>query len=293
MHLPRLLAQLIMIMVIVGLSCVAARGETAAVFALAEAASGAIDPVDSETAGQPRLYSRTHELPPPGLSIDPYVRPELAARFDQLHPLILQTAARHNRPALSGMSDTQFAAVLTLILLNEQNGWFEDQFEPVRVFTPLYQRLQREANRYGRAGGNFSVWPTNLRPSVALEILQQRLPVPGPERSVRVPVHVSGTHVDPAQYATRAELYAALTAEISRDDMAIEFLGANLARGLYRAEYEGVPVSWRTLAAWHNQGIVDPEQIRANPVAADYVRRASAYLPLAQRLVNSEQRLTP
>jgi hypothetical protein len=44
-------------------------------------------------------------------------------------------------------------------------------------------------------------------------------------------------------------------------------------------------VSWRTLAAWHNQGIVSPQAIQANPTARDYVRRATAYLPAARALV--------
>jgi hypothetical protein len=50
---------------------------------------------------------------------------------------------------------------------------------------------------------------------------------------------------------------------------------------------EGQPVSWRTLAAWHNQGIVDPVAIRNNPTARDYVRRAAAYVPLAKALFAS------
>jgi hypothetical protein len=67
----------------------------------------------------------------------------------------------------------------------------------------------------------------------------------------------------------------------------VEYLAANLERGLYRAQHEGVAVTWRTLAAWHNQGIVSPADIRANPTARDYIRRTEAYLATAQRLIAS------
>lgn len=187
------------------------------------------------------------------------------------------------------MSDTEFAAVIALILYNEQFGWLEDDIAPLRRVTPLYQELQRQVNHY-LPGSNLSIWPANLRPSVALEILNQELPLPN-NRVMKVPITVTGSQIDPQSFRDSAELHAAINAEISRDDMAVAYLAANLERGLLRAAYEGTPVSWRTLAAWHNQGIVDPHQIRANPTARDYVRRASAYLPLARELVGSQQPL--
>lgn len=220
----------------------------------------------------------------PGPTIDPYVRPGFAERMRRLQPVILAAAHRHNRPALSGMSDTEFAATIATILYNENFGWLEDDLPPLQVFTPLYQDLQRQVNA-SPLGGDLTVWPANLRPSVALEILRREVPLP--ENQVAyAPIRVAGSRIDPATYASQAQLYAAITAEIGRDDLAVAYLAANLERGLYRAAYEKAPVSWRTLAAWHNQGIVDPQQIRANPTARDYVRRASAYLPLAQALVS-------
>jgi hypothetical protein len=119
---------------------------------------------------------------------------------------------------------------------------------------------------------------------VALEILHRQLPLATTE-VITVPVSVEGSVIDPADYGSREELFAAITAEISRDDLAVAYLAANLERGLYRAAHEGAPVNWRTLAAWHNQGIVDPQTIRANATARDYVRRAAAFLPLARELV--------
>lgn len=219
----------------------------------------------------------------PGPPITPFVRPDLARRMESLRPVILAAARRHNRPELSGMSHEQFAAVIALVIYNENFGWLEDDVAPLRVFTPLYQDLQRQANQR-LPGSNFSVWPTNLRPSVALEILHRELPL-ADSRVITVPVTVAGSSIDPATYGSREALFAAITAEISRDDLAVAYLAANLERGLFRAAHEGAPVSWRTLAAWHNQGIVDPRAIRANPTARDYVRRASAFLPLARALV--------
>lgn len=234
-------------------------------------------------APEPQLGARRSALRAPGPTIKPFVRPELARRMERLRPIILAAAQRHNQPVRSGMSDEQFAAVIALVIYNENFGWLEDDIAPLRIFTPLYQGLQREANVL-MPGSNFSVWPANLRPSVALEILYQELPLPG-SGTISVPVRVAGSQIDPASYSSRDELYAAISAEISRDDMAVAYLAANLERGLYRASYEGVPVSWRTLAAWHNQGLVAPEAIRANPTARDYVRRASAYLPIAEALL--------
>jgi hypothetical protein len=219
----------------------------------------------------------------PGLTIEPFVRPDLAKRMELLRPEILGAARRHNRPELSGMSDEEFATAIAVVIYNENFGWLEDDLAPLRAFTPLYQNLQRQANTH-MPGSNFSVWPANLRPSVALEILDRQVPLANAE-VITVPVTVEGSTITPADFSDRDELFAAITAEISRDDLAVAYLAANLERGLYRAAEEGSPVSWRTLAAWHNQGIMDPALIRANPTARDYVRRASAFLPLARELV--------
>jgi hypothetical protein len=218
-----------------------------------------------------------------GPTITPFVRPDLQQRMVRLRPAILAAARRHNRPELSGMDDREFAAAIALVIYNENFGWLEDDIAPLRAFTPLYQGLQREANTHV-PGSDFSVWPANLRPSVALEILDQQLPLAN-SQVISVPVQVEGSRISPADYPSREALFAAITAEISRDDLAVAYLAANLERGLFRAAHDGAPVSWRTLAAWHNQGIVEPRQIRLNAAARDYVRRASAYVPLARALV--------
>jgi hypothetical protein len=220
----------------------------------------------------------------PQLAIEPYVRPQLAQRMETLRPVILASAARHNRPALSGMSDRAFAEVIALLMYNEHNGWLEDEIEPLRLLTPTYEQMQVQINN-SSIGSDFSVWPTNLRPSVALEILQGEVPLPEPTRVLTVPLRVAGSSIVPEEFSSQQALFSAISREICQDELGVEYLAANLERGLYRADYEGVPVSWRTLAAWHNQGIVQPAQIREHAWAREYIRRTSAYLPTARRLL--------
>lgn len=250
---------------------------------------GSVKPVQAlELAGHTGVRRDTR--PVPQLFIAPYVRPELASRMADLRPMILAAAARHNDPALSGMSDREFATIITLVVYNEHHGWLEDDITLLRAFRPWYEQAQVRVNRQG-IGTNFSVWPTNLRPSVALEILRHEVPVPEPTRLITVPIEVYGSQIVLDDYASHEELLAAITQEITQDELAIEYLAANLRRGVYRARYEGVPVNWWVLAAWHNQGIVQPVQICTNPTAASYVQRASAYIPIARRFIAQDAAL--
>lgn len=226
--------------------------------------------------------AREGERPPPGLSNEAFIRPEFRRQMRNLRPAILAAAQRHNRPALSGMDDREFAVVIATLLYNEHFGWFEEEVKPVRSLTPLYEHLQVQANS---AGANLSVWPANLRPSVAAEILEGHVPVPGATGAITRSIVVAGSRVAPLAYKNQTDLYAAITREISDPHLAVEYLAANLERGLYRAAYEDVPVTWRTLAAWHNQGVVAAREIAANATATSYVRRTSAYLPAARRLI--------
>jgi len=225
--------------------------------------------------------------PPPGPVIVPYVRPKFARQMHALRPAILQAARRHNRPELSHMSDEEFAVVIALVLYNENFGSLEDRVPSLRPLTPLYQDAQVRVNEFG--GGNLSVWPANLRPSVALEILRREVPVPAPTGVLTKTIVVAGSRINPDAYTSQEALYGALTQEIAQPELAVEYLAANLERGLYRAQFEHVPVTWRALAAWHNQGIVSSRDIRANPTASDYLRRTSAYLAAAYALINAPE----
>jgi hypothetical protein len=236
-------------------------------------------PHASATTGQ-----RVADRRAPGPSIEPYVRPEFAAEMRALRPAIVAAAQRHNRAELSHMSDYEFAVLIAQIMYNEHFGWFEEKVTPVQMLTPFYEDLQLETNAAGLS--NLSVWPANIRPSVALEILRQQVPLPRSTSMLTVPVTVAGSRIDLARYHSQGALYAAISKEISQPALAVEYLAANIERGLYRAQIEGIPVTWRTLAAWHNQGIVAPRDIRDNPTAGDYLRRCSAYLGKARALID-------
>ncbi|HEX5691270.1 MAG TPA: hypothetical protein VFX76_14750 [Roseiflexaceae bacterium] len=265
--------------------CVAAIGVAAIVLSFfhwqASAAErhNSTQPIPRASIGQ-----RPVDEPAPGPAIEPYIRPEFATEMRQLRPAILAAAQSHNRPELSGMDDREFAVALTLVLYNENFGSLEDRVPPLRRLTPLYQEAQLGLNTLGAS--NLSVWPANLRPSVALEILRNQVPVPEPTRMITVPLTVAGSQVQPDTYSSEKQLYAALTQEIAKPEMAVEYLAANLERGVYRARFERVPVTWRALAAWHNQGIVSAKAIRDNPTARDYIRRTSAYMAAAYALID-------
>ncbi|HMO56893.1 MAG TPA: hypothetical protein PKA05_12945 [Roseiflexaceae bacterium] len=217
-----------------------------------------------------------------------YIRPEFAVLMGELRPLILAAAARHNRPGLSQMSDTEFAATIALVMYNEHVGWLEDSIPQLRSLTPAYQRAQIGFNLL--FGTDLTVWPSNLRPSVAEEIIRTELPVPAPVNMIHAPIRLAG-QIDMLQLpGDQQARYRMLTAAVIRPAAAIEYLAANLERGILRAEYEEVAVTWRTLAAWHNQGIVTPAAIAANPAVRHYLQRAEHYLPAARMLVATRER---
>lgn len=234
---------------------------------------------------------RASDQPAPAPAINPYVRPEFAHEMRDLQPAILAAAARHNRPHLSGMSDHDFAVLIALLMYNEHFGWFEERVTPVQMFTPLYEDLQRETNQAGIS--NLSVWPANIRPSVAIEILRGEVPLPHSTDVMTVPLTIAGSTINLKNYDSAQDLYAAVSHEIADPTLAVEYLAANLERGLYRARAEHVAVTWRVLAAWHNQGIVSPSEVRKNPTASDYVRRASAYFATARALIDMPEQHVP
>lgn len=246
-----------------------------------------VDAARASVVDRARLSSGVGQRPAddsaPGLTIEPYVRPEFAHQMELLRPAILEAARRHNHSELSGMSDYDFAVVIALVLYNENFGSLEDRVPSLRPLTPFYQDAQIGLNELG--GVNLSIWPSNLRPSVALEILRRQVPVPSPTSVITKPIVVAGSRVNVSAYTSQEELYAALTREIADPRLAIEYLAANLERGIYRANFENIPVTWHVLAAWHNQGIVASRDIRANATASDYLRRTSAYLATARALI--------
>ncbi|MDW8215291.1 MAG: hypothetical protein RMJ55_17185, partial [Roseiflexaceae bacterium] len=155
----------------------------------------------------------------------PFVRPTFAAQMETLRPVILDAAARHNDPAISGMDDAAFAEIIALVLYNEHFGWLEEAVPPLRPLTPWYQAAQMMLNAFG---ANLTVWPSNIRPSVALEMLRDELPVKGSSGYIALNLHIAGSQIDPARYHTQAELYAAINSELIQPALAVEYLAANL-----------------------------------------------------------------
>lgn len=197
-----------------------------------------------------------------------YIAPAFRERIAADRSRILAVAARYNDPAITHFSDRHFATIMLVILYNEHNGWLEDMLPGIRVFTPAYQDAQAVSNAV--LGTNFSVWPSNLRPSVVREIYDHEVPAVGTV-ALPIPKETTDAHPSPRDAANDT-------------DTAYELLGANLRRGIIRAQHEGVRVTWQTLLAWHNAGIVAPQDIRGNPALQHYLRRARAYLPTAQHM---------
>ena len=191
-----------------------------------------------------------------------YVRPSIAHKVFLQRQNILQLAHRHNHPQITHYDDSEFAAIMITILYTEQLGWLEDVFPGIRPITPFYQDAQVVSNQW--FGTNFSVWPANLRPSVVDEILDADVPGVG---HVDLPLNI------PSPFNTPR--YANFLA--SDSDYAFELLAANLERGIIRAHAESVPVTWQTLLAWHNAGLVNPTQIAANHSLQHYLYRATFY----------------
>jgi hypothetical protein len=201
-----------------------------------------------------------------------YIRPEFLSTVIRDRHTILAIAKRYNQHTVTEMSDEQFATVMVAILYNEHNGWLEDVVPGIRPLTPVYQHAQALSNAW--FGTNYSVWPTNLRPSVVREILMHTVPQVG---HVTLPLELPA-HTDTPQ---RAQTLA------NTPDNAYELLGANLRRGMYRAQHEEVVITWQTLLSWHNAGVVHPSAIARNASLQHYLTRAVPYVTHAQALFDS------
>lgn len=191
-----------------------------------------------------------------------YIRPHIAKIVEQKQLYLLTLAQRHNHAQSTHISDHEFAAIMVTILYTEHLGWLEDVMPSIRPVTPVYQEAQAVSNEY--LGTNFSVWPANLRPSVVDEILSDEIPQVGRANLALLIPHS-------LQRPEHANQLARTT------DTALALLAANLERGIIRAQHEHVPITWKTLLAWHNAGIVDPIQMAQNRSLQHYLQRAIVY----------------
>ena len=202
-----------------------------------------------------------------------YIRPHIATLVHHHQQYLLTLAHTHNHPQRTQINDHEFAAIMVTILYTEQLGWLEDVVPSIRPVTPLYQAAQVVSNEY--IGTNFSVWPANLRPSVVNEILSEEIPQVGHHDLLLLIPPQLQRHTQANQLASTA-------------DTALALLAANLERGIIRAQHEAVPITWKTLLAWHNAGIVDPQQIAQNRSLQHYLQRANSYREPALALYSNE-----
>src|SRR5439155_13960192 len=115
--------------------------------------------------------------------------------MQQFRPTILQSAARHNHRTLSGMDDRQLAVVLAAMLYLENNSALNDRPALGRAVTPLYEHLQTVVNSLG-LGTNFSIRPSNLRPTIAIDLLNGRVPLPpnlDEDAAIYRPIQIAGS----------------------------------------------------------------------------------------------------
>jgi hypothetical protein len=221
----------------------------------------------------------------------PYVEPGFELEMLRLRPTILASAERHNRQAVTGLSDNEFAVLLAAQLYFEYNSTLATRSNIGRVVTPVYQEAQGVANAIGV--GNFSVWPANLRPSVAASLLRAEMPYINAlnQPAIRhIPLTIHGSRLqrlidaDPRHAWQPSD--SEVAAEIAQPELAVEYLAANFEVASYRAQFDWAPISWMTFAAWHNQGVVSPAHITGNGQLAQVLPTIETYLPAAMHLIN-------
>ena len=221
---------------------------------------------------------------------DPYVDRAFEVQMMRLRPTILASAQRHNRRAVTGLRDEEFAVLLAAQLYFEYNSTLATRDGLARVVTPLYQEAQDVANTVGI--GDFSVWPANLRPSVAASLLRGEMPYINADNEPAVqtiPLQIAGSRLQALMHERAASDWqpsaSDVAAEISQPALAIEYLAANFEVASYRAEFDWTPISWMTFGAWHNQGVVSPMHLAANGQLGHVLPTIETYIPAAMRLV--------
>ena len=118
------------------------------------------------------------------------------------------------------------------------------------------------------------------------KFLSRQVPLPAEKGTLEVPVRVAGSTIDLRTYGSQRELLAAIAAELADERLAVEYLAANLERGVYRARYDaahgshGVPSPHGTTAA----SLCPPLSPQA-PRTSSYIERAALYRDAARALI--------
>lgn len=217
-----------------------------------------------------------------------YIQPAFEQQMRSLRSTILASAARHNRRPATGLSDEEFAVFMAAQLYYENNAVLRQRGEIARMITPVYQEAQNVVNQIGF--GDYTVWPANLRPSVARSLLLGELPyIDEDDRpaALTIPITIVGSALQPAmqEQGDWQPSLSAVAAEIVRPRLAVEYLAANFEVASYRAELDRAPISWITFTAWHNQGVVSAAAISEHSQLASVLPEVASYLPAAMRLI--------
>ena len=247
----------------------------------------AIAAVDSGAEEKLALVPQVSAYLTPINTTRPYVNADFQASMYLLRSEIMASAVRHNIAALSGLSDYEFALVLTALLYFENNGVLQQRTGVEHHATYCYQHAQTLMNYTGLT--DFSVWPANLRPSVGLSLLRGEMPYIDHTYQAAVvqrPITIYGSHLQVAMHKHPGwePSLSAVAAEITDPVLAVEYLAANFEMALYRADYDWVPHSWMTLVAWHNQGLVDPQAMLRHHQLQTVLPQVAMYLPVAHEL---------
>lgn len=225
-----------------------------------------------------------------------YFDPSFNLTMLRLRSSIIASAKRHNRQAITKLTDDQFAVLIAAQLYFEYNSALATRGSFGRAVTPVYQEAQGVANSLGL--GNFSVWPANLRPSVGLSLLNGEMPYVNSlnEPTNRpIPIAIFGSDVQARmqRYSDWQPSETEVAAEISDPFLAVEYLAANFEVASYRAEHDWVTVNWMTFVAWHNQGLVSPGHISNNGQLANVLPTFERYIPGAMALIYTPPDFVP
>ncbi len=170
-----------------------------------------------------------------------YWPPDEIASIKALLPAIKRSAQLHNPPN-SNLDDTAFAALMITALHWE--GRLPGNAKPRTLNNWLHDTGSDLATAGGLWDGSTGI--ANIRPSVALELRQEGYKIQGSSYAEDI---IAACEVSPFQF---------LAFELQIPEVSIEYLAANLERGVYRVRAQGLEPSAFNLAAWLNTGTYTP-----------------------------------
>jgi len=164
-----------------------------------------------------------------------------------LLPAIRRSTQLHN-PSNSNLDDASFAALMITILHfegrlpgnakpNTFGNWLSDEGSDFATFVGVW---------------NGTTGIANVRPSVAFELHQEGYSIEGSGYSA------DGLICRTSPRNPRINPLQLLGIELQISTISIEYLAANLERGINRVRAEGLEPSAFNLAAWHNSGVYTP-----------------------------------